>query len=155
MLLKSMVLLPVFVKVAALGPPALPTLTLAQLMDAGERLAVLPEVEPPELESVPRPDSAICCGLLPELSVKFKLAVLVPAAVGLNRTVTVQLAEEGRDEPQVLLEMEKSPESVPVRPTLFIARMPPLAFVSVAFLGPPVWPTATLYQLTEEGETDA
>lgn len=103
MLLMLMVLLPVFVKVVDFGPPALPTLTLAQLIDEGERLAVEAEVDAPELESVPWPESAICCGLLPELSAKFKLAVLVPVAVGLNSTVTVQLAEGARDDPQVLL----------------------------------------------------
>lgn len=106
-----MVLAPVFVSVAVLGPPAFPTLTLAQLMEAGDTPAVAPEVETPE--SVPRPDNAICCGLLPELSLKFKLEVLVPDAVGLNSTVTVQLEEAGRVEPQVLLETEKSPGSAP------------------------------------------
>ena len=100
MLLKLTALLPVFVIVAAFGPPAFPTLTLAQLMEVGDTLTVEPDVVP---ESVPRPDSATCCGLLPELSLKFKLAVLVPDAVGLNRTVTVQLAEAARVEPQALL----------------------------------------------------
>lgn len=95
-----MVLLPVFVKVAAFGPPAFLTLTLAQLMDVGDTLAVDPVVLS---EAMPMPDNAICCGLLPELSSKVKLAVLLPAVVGLNKTVTVQLAEGAKAEPQVLL----------------------------------------------------
>lgn len=56
--LMLIVLVPVLVNVATFGPPAFPTLTLAQLMEVGERLAVDPEVELPE--SVPKPDSAIC-----------------------------------------------------------------------------------------------
>jgi len=72
----------------------------------------------------------------------------------LNRTVTVQLAEEARTEPQVLLEIEKSPGLAPPTPTLRITRAPPPVFVRVALLGPLAWPTATLYQVTDEGETD-
>lgn len=102
MLLMLTALLPVFANVAVFWPPALPTLTLAQLMEVGERETV-PEVDPPESELVPWPDKAICCGLLPELSLKIKLADRAPTAVGLNRIVTVQLAEAGRNEPQPLL----------------------------------------------------
>lgn len=53
--------------------------------------------EPP----LPSPERATCCGLLPALSVKARAAVRVPEAVGLKRTVTVQLAEAARVEPQV------------------------------------------------------
>lgn len=101
MLLIWMVPLPVFVKVTDFGPPAFPILTLAQLMEVGDTLAVDPEAVPSDV--IPRPDSAICWGLLPELSVKFKLAVLFPEAVGLNKTVTLQVPEEGSEEPQVFL----------------------------------------------------
>lgn len=50
---------------------------------------------------VPTPDTATCCGLFPALSVKLRVAVRVPEEVGLNRMVTVQLAEGARVEPQV------------------------------------------------------
>lgn len=133
MLLMLMVPLPVFVKVAVLGPPAFPTLTLAQLMELGDTLAVDPEDVLSEV--MPMPDNAICCGLLPELSVKFKLAVLVPEAVGLNKTVTLQVAEEGSAEAHVFLSIEKSPESVPSRLTPWMARGAVPVFVSVAVLG--------------------
>lgn len=50
---------------------------------------------------VPRPNRATCCGLLPAPSVKLSVAVRVPETVGLNRIVTVQLAEAARVDPQV------------------------------------------------------
>ena len=56
----------------------------------------LPE-EPPE----PRPDTVTCCGLLEALSENVRFAVRVPEVVGLNRIVTVQLAEAARVVPQV------------------------------------------------------
>src|SRR5690348_840429 len=40
----------------------------------------------------PVPLSDTCCGLLAALSVKLRLALLVPTACGANRTATVQLA---------------------------------------------------------------
>ena len=135
MLLMLIGLSPVFVKVAVLGPPALPMPTLAQLIEVGDTVAVDPEVVP--LEVTPMPESAICCGLLPELSAKFRLAVLAPEVVGLNKTVTVQVAKEGSAEPHVFLSIEKSPESLPSRLTPLITSGPPPVFVSVAVLGVP------------------
>lgn len=55
----------------------------------------------PEAPPVPSPVTATCCGLFPALSVKLRVAVRVPEAVGLNRIVTVQLADAARVEPQV------------------------------------------------------
>lgn len=50
---------------------------------------------------VPNPLRATCCGLLPALSVKVRVAVRVPETVGLKRMVTVQLADAASVEPQV------------------------------------------------------
>jgi len=55
----------------------------------------------PDDPPVPSPVTATCCGLLPALSVKLRVAVRVPEAVGLKRIVTVQLAEAARVEAQV------------------------------------------------------
>jgi hypothetical protein len=56
----------------------------------------LPE-EPPE----PSPDKATCCGPLVALSENVRFAVRVPDVVGLNKTVTVQLADAASIEPHV------------------------------------------------------
>lgn len=61
----------------------------------------------------PVPESAINCGLPAPESVKFSVAVRVPAAVGLNTTAAVQLVDAARLVPHVLLAMLKSPAFVP------------------------------------------
>lgn len=55
----------------------------------------------PDAPPVPRPVTETCCGLLPALSVKVRVAVRVPEAVGLKRIVMVQLADAASVEPQV------------------------------------------------------
>ena len=82
------------------------TVMVCALLD--EPVATLPNdkvvgarVTLPDDPPVPTPESATCCGLLPALSVKLRVAVRVPETVGLNRIVTVQLAEAARVEPQV------------------------------------------------------
>jgi len=64
--------------------------------------------------------------------------------VGLNTTVTVQVADAARLAPQVLEEMLKSPEFVPVMDTLLIVIdvLPP--FVSVVVCDVLVEPTVTV-----------
>lgn len=113
-----------------------------------DRLVGVTLVVPP----VPIPESATCWGLLPSESVKVRFAVRVPAAVGLNCTVTVQLDDAARVEPQVFLEMMKSPGLVPVKAMLLIFRVLLPALVSVADFAPPVLPTATFHQEMELGE---
>lgn len=49
---------------------------------------------------VPKPERATCCGLFDAVSVTARVAVRVPPAVGLKRTVTVQLAVAARLELQ-------------------------------------------------------
>lgn len=55
----------------------------------------------PEEPPVPMPETATCCGLLPAPSVKLRVAVRDPEAVGLNRMVTVQLADAAKVDAQV------------------------------------------------------
>src|ERR1700677_1777848 len=68
----------------------------------------------------PVPVKETDCGLPPAESVNLRVAVRVPVAAGLNATPAVQLAEAARLVPQVLLEMVKSPASVPEIATLLI-----------------------------------
>lgn len=109
-----------------------------------------------ELE-VPVPDRGTCCGLLLAVSVKFKVAVRVPLAVGLKKTFTVQLAPAASEEPQGVEvdDLRKSPALVPVMPMLLIviALLPVL--VRVTTFAPLVFPTATVFQTREVGETVA
>jgi len=74
------------------------------------------------------PESATACGLLLAVSVKVRLATRVPAASGLNTTLTEQLAETARLVPQVLLEIVKSAEFVPVTEMLLSEMEAPLSF---------------------------
>lgn len=69
-----------------------PSLTVPKESAAGE--AATP---------VPSPVRDSCWGLLPALSVMASIAVRVPGTVGLKATVTVQLEDAARVDPQVLL----------------------------------------------------
>ena len=60
------------------------------------------------------------CGLLVPESVKLRVAVRVPAALGLNTMVALQAELAAKLVPQVLLEMTKSPGSVLVTAMLLI-----------------------------------
>jgi len=104
MLLISMTPALEFVRVAVFGPPALPTATLAQLMDDGETVAEV-AVE------LPVPDKATESAAEPSLMVQ--VAERAPEAVGLKTRFAVQLAEAGRVEAQVVEKMAKSPALVP------------------------------------------
>jgi hypothetical protein len=70
--------------------------------------------------TTPVPDSATDCGLLLAESVKRSVAVRVPAALGLNTILAVQLPEAARLVPHVLLEIVKSAAFVPEIATLLI-----------------------------------
>ena len=61
------------------------------------------------------------------------MALLVPATVGLNTMLTVQLADTPRVAPQVLLEIAKSPGFVPpsAMPLIVIAVFVPLFNVTI------------------------
>jgi hypothetical protein len=86
-----------FVSVTAFAPPVLPIATEYQLRLVGE--TVTAAVEPP----VPSPVSETFWGLELSESLKFSVAVRVPATVGAKTMFAVQLAEAASVVPQVLL----------------------------------------------------
>jgi hypothetical protein len=90
---------PLLFSVAAFAAPVFPILTVTQLIVEG-----LAEALPPVVLT-PVPERATVCGLLLAVSETDNVADLVPLAVGLNATETVQLADAARLAPQVLLEM--------------------------------------------------
>ena len=81
-----------------------PTLVLEKVRLVG--LAATPPL--------PMPVSATVCGLLPSESLKLRVAVRVPVAVGPKRILAVQLAPAASAEPHVLLYTEKSPALAPL-----------------------------------------
>jgi hypothetical protein len=94
--------------------------------------------------AAPSPLSATACGLLVSESVKLRVALRVPGAVGPKTTLAVQLAAAASVVPQVLLKTEKSPGLAPamVMPLIVMAAAPPL--VRVTTFWPPLFPTATV-----------
>jgi hypothetical protein len=101
----------------------------------------------------PAPERVTFCGLpLPE-SAKLSVAVRVPDTDGLNTTLTVQLAAAARLEPQVLLEMAKSPGFEPpiVIPLMVMEDVVPL--LNVAVWDALVDPTAVFGKPMLVGET--
>ena len=92
--LTELVVLLVTVMVCALL--AEPFATVPKFKVAGETVTL------PDVPLAPSPVSETCCGLLVALSVKFRVAVRVPEAVGLKTMLAVQLAEAARVEPQVV-----------------------------------------------------
>ena len=124
---------------------------LARVTDCGELVELTLVAAKVRLEGVtdafavllvPVPDNATVCGLFPAESVKVSVAVRVPAAVGVNVTLTVQFPEPARAVPQVFAEMAKSPALAPERAMLaiLIEAVPPLA--NVTDCGEVVAPTA-------------
>ena len=101
---------------------------------------------------MPRPESAIVWGLLPSESLKLRVAVRVPVAVGPNKMFAVQLVPGARVAPQVLLNTVKSGELAPlnVRPLMVMVLDP--GFVSVTTFCPPLFPTTTEAQLRLAGD---
>jgi hypothetical protein len=106
-------------------------------------------------EPVPVPDSETFCGLVLDVSVKANVAVRVPAAVGLNRIVAVQLPAAARLPPQVLLPMMKSLIFVPETAMLLMLIDPVPLLVNVTGFAPPVFPSATLTHERPDGLTVA
>ena len=81
---------------------------------------------------------------MPAVSETVRVAARAPDVVGLNATVTVQLADAARLAPQVLAEMVKSPEFVPVMDTLLIVIEVVPPFFRVAVCDALVEPTVTV-----------
>ena len=76
------------------------------------------------------PDTPAVWGLLLALSVTVNVAVRDPVAVGVKVTLMVQVAPVAKVEGQLLV-CPKSPELVPVKPTLVMVKAAPLGFESV------------------------
>ena len=101
----------------------------------------------------PAPESATVCGLpLPE-SAKLSMAVRAPDMVGLNTTFTVQLAAAARLEPQVLLEITKSPGLAPPIVILLMVMEDVVPLPNVAVCDALVDPTAVFGKPMLVGET--
>jgi hypothetical protein len=73
---------------------------------------------------VPVPTSDTCCGLPAALSAIDRLAVLVPAACGLNLTATEQLEPAARLVPQLFEVTTKSAALLPLIETVLMVRVP-------------------------------
>src|SRR5438132_1371591 len=87
---------PVFVSVTVCAALVVPTLWLAKVSEAGERLAVV-------VDAVPVPVRPAVCGLPEALSVTLKLPVRVPDAVGENVTLMAQFPPTAKEPPQLLV----------------------------------------------------
>jgi hypothetical protein len=94
--------------------------------------------------AAPVPESNSDCGLLLAESVKLRMALRVPAAVGLNTTLAEQLPPAARLAPHELVEIAKSDAFAPVIATLFTSMDEPSPFFSVAERDALVDPTAVL-----------
>jgi hypothetical protein len=149
MLLIVSVVDPLFFRVTAFCAPLFPTATAAHDREVGltDALPPDPPVAPPERETF--------CGLVPSESLKFKVAVRVPLAVGANKTFTVQLADAASEVPHVLLKIWKSPALVPLTVMPLIESVVAFPFVNVTTFCAPLFPTATDAQLRLVGETVA
>ncbi len=90
---------------------------------------------------VPVPLRATFCGLPAALSVIRSAAVRVPGAVGLNRTLILQLAPTAREVPQPVFS-EKLLALVPVMAMLLIVNLAVPVFLSVTVLAALVVPIA-------------
>jgi hypothetical protein len=105
--------------------------------------------------AIPNPESGTFCGLLPAESLKLRVAVRVPVAVGLKRIATVQVALAAKLNPHVLLEIMKSAALAPVSATALIEIESEPPFVNVTDFAAPTLPIATLAQLRLVGLTVA
>lgn len=145
MLLMFSVDAPPFASVTTFCPPTPPTATETQFRLAGLTEA-LPEVDEP-----PVPVNATVCGLPVPESVKLSVALRAPDAAGLKITEAEQLADAATLVPQVLLEMLKSPASVPPIATLLSVTEELVPFVSVVDFAALLDPTVMLPNAKDVG----
>lgn len=131
-----------FVSVAVCDALVLYSGVDGKVSDPGENISV---------PAVPVPLSVAICGLFAALSVNVSGSLFAPVVVGRNCTETVQEAPPASFDGvigQVFAEMEKS---VPVVIEL-ITSAPDWLFVNVTVFAPEVLPTATLPQLSVDGD---
>ena len=108
-----------------------------------ERLAVA---------AVPVPVRFTVCGLPAALSKMLTVAVRVPAAVGVNVMLIVQLPPAATELPQVVVS-GKSPGSSPVTTKLVMPKMVLPLFVKLTVCAGLLVPTSWLLNVRFEGET--
>jgi len=138
--------LPVLVRTTAWPVLVVPTLSLGKDKAEVERLTAGTVPAP-----VPMPVKLTVWGLLAALSVKVKVAVRLPAMVGVKVTLTVQLLSAATELPQVLVS-SKSPASVPVMAMLLRASAALPELLRVTDCAEPVVPTPWLPKDKEVGE---
>jgi hypothetical protein len=138
---------------------ASPFFSVADCAALLEPIAVLAKESPDGLAvtlpvaAAPVPERATVCGLPLPVSVKFRVAVRLPLALGPNNTFTVQFAEAARLVPQVLVKIVKSAALVPEVAMLLIVIAAVPLFVRVTTFCAPSPPTGTLTQFRLVGET--
>lgn len=99
-------------------------------------------------DDVPVPLSVITCGLLGALSVRVKVPMRVPVAVGVNFTLIVQLAPTAIELPQVPVPPKvKSPVKLALNATVVVVLLAAVMNCAV-LLVPKVW----LPKVSEVGE---
>lgn len=113
-----------FVRVADFGPPALPTATEFQLIEAGETLA-------DSVVATPVPAKATESGVGELLLVMDQVAASEPVVAGVKVMFAVQLADAARLVPQVVEETAKSAALVPVIPAALRLTDDVVLFVTV------------------------
>ena len=102
---------------------------------------------------VPEPlFKAACCGLQSPSSVRFRAALRAPLAAGVSTTSKVHVLPEVKGDVQVLFEIAKSPEFVPVKETWETLRSFPLPFVMVNVPGSLLAPGVPVPKLKDGGE---
>jgi hypothetical protein len=138
---------PLLVRVTAFCAPMPPTVTEAQLSEVG-----LTEALPPE-PLLPVPESATVWGLFVASSEMLSVAARAPLTLGLKVREMVQLEDALRLDPQVLLEMVKSPGDVPVTAILLMVMTEPVPLLSVVVCAELDEPTSTDPKEREVGLT--
>lgn len=106
--------------------------------------------ERPTPAEVPVPVRFTVCGLPVALSVNTTAAVRVPAALGVNVTLSVHWLEAESEEPQVLVKL-KSPALAPVTWMLENVKVALPTLINVADAAALVVPTAWLAKVTVVG----
>ena len=130
-----------FVSVNTFAGLDTPTVSFGNFAETGVSLACTPPV----------PERATVCGLLGELSVRVRVPVRVPSAVGVKVTMILQLFPVARVPPQgfVLGARAKSPFVV----MLLMLSVTVPVLVRVTALAAPVAPTTTVPHVSDDGVT--
>src|SRR6266568_3815869 len=103
--------------------------------------------------AAPEPESATVCGLLLAESANASVAVRVPDTVGLNTTLTEQLAAAARLVPQVWPEIAKSPGLLPPMLMLLMVMEELVPLLSLVLCAALVEPTAIFVNPRLVGDT--